>query len=82
MFSHYSKSNSLSLGKKYKYDEFLSKNMKKEMLISFLLLELLGVGMVYLGFKTKDGISVSLGIAGLLLVVITAWYFSEKKSIW
>ena len=60
---------------------FLFKNMKKEILIPFLLLELLGVGMIYLGFKTSGGISVSLGIAGLLLLVVTAWYFSEKKPI-
>jgi len=60
---------------------FLFKNMKKGMLILFILLELLGVGMIYLGFKTKGVISVSLGIAGLLLLVVTAWYFSEKKPI-
>jgi len=61
---------------------FLFKNMKKDILIPFLLLELLGVGMIYLGFKTKGELSVSLGIAGLLLLVVTAWYFSEKKPIW
>jgi len=67
------------LWKKNKYDEFLSKNMKKEILLPFIILELLGFGMIYLGFKTKGVISVSLGIIGLLLVVVTAWYFSEKK---
>lgn len=55
--------------------------MKKGMLILFILLELFGFGMIYLGFKTKGVISVSLGIAGLLLLVVTAWYFSEKKPI-
>ena len=48
-------------------------------MLPFLLLELLGFGMIYLGFKTKGVISVSLGIIGLIIVVITAWYFSEKK---
>lgn len=53
--------------------------MKRELLLLFLLLEVLGFGMIYLGFKTKGVISVSLGIIGLLIVVIAAWYFSEKK---
>jgi len=46
--------------------------MKKEILLPFVLLELLGFGIIYLEFKTKGVISVSLGIIGLLLVAVTA----------
>ena len=46
----------------------------------FILIEIVGVIMLALGFKTRGVISVILGVTGLVIVVMTAWYFSERAS--
>lgn len=45
----------------------------------FIALEILGFLMIYLGFKTQGGLSIALGIGGLLLVIIVADLFSREK---
>ncbi|WP_369610519.1 hypothetical protein [Sulfurisphaera javensis] len=44
------------------------------------MLEILGIGMVYLGFKTQGGISIALGIGGLLLMIIIAMLYTKGSS--
>gem|GEM_PF-1890947 len=55
------------------------KTMKKGNLL-FIVIEVIGVIMLSLGFKTRGVISVVLGVTGLSIVVMTAWYFSERTS--
>jgi uncharacterized membrane protein YphA (DoxX/SURF4 family) len=53
--------------------------MKKGNLL-FIVMEVVGVIVLSLGFKTRGVISVVLGVTGLSIVVMTAWYFSERTS--
>ncbi|QIW24733.1 hypothetical protein EWF20_11710 [Sulfolobus sp. S-194] len=49
----------------------------KSKTVIFALLEILGVGIVYLGFKTIGEESIALGIGGLLLMIVVGWYFTK-----
>lgn len=46
----------------------------------FIALEILGFLMIYLGLKTQGGLSIALGIGGLLIVVVSAGVFTREKS--
>ncbi|BFI76674.1 hypothetical protein [Sulfurisphaera ohwakuensis] len=49
--------------------------------IVFAILEILGVGMIYLGFKTRGVESIVLGIGGLLFMIVIGLYFTRDTSV-
>ncbi|GAA5419749.1 hypothetical protein Stok01_01711 [Sulfurisphaera tokodaii] len=49
--------------------------------IVFVILEILGVGMIYLGFKTRGVESIVLGIGGLLFMIVIGLYFTRDTSV-